>query len=238
MSRVLPIIFNTEMVRGIVDDRKAVTRRVVKKSQCTFFTKKEPRDLQKKDLYYPYDIMTDAELIANIYRSQYNPGDILYVRETWAFIPCIGCDGKYKRKGGPINCYEYQAVEYDDGESISDGCFVYRADCPYPEKVSWRPSIHMPKQAARIWLKVTNLYVERLKNMSLDDFLKEGVIIRPESFSDPENAYQQAKTEFIHIWDSTIKKPDLEMYGWDASPWTWVIEFERCERPDEDKCQR
>ena len=238
MSRVLPIIFNTEMVRAIVDDRKTVTRRVVKKSQCTFFTKKQPSDLQKKDLYYPYDIMPDAELIANIYRYPYNPGDIMYVRETWAFIPCIGCDGKYRRKGYPINCYEYQAVEYDDGESILEGCFVYRADCPYPEKVSWRPSIHMPKQAARIWLKVTNLYVERLQNMSLDDFIKEGAAIRPASFNDLENAYQQAKNKFKHIWNSTIKKPDLDTYGWDANPWVWVIEFERCEKPDEDKCQR
>ncbi len=232
MSRVLPIIFNTEMVRAIVDDRKTVTKRVVKKSQCTFFTKKQPSDLQKKDLYYPYDIMPDAELIESTYKHPYNPEDIMYVRETWAFIPCIGCDGKYRRKGGPINCYEYQAVEYDDGESISDGCFVYRADCPYPEKVSWHPSIHMPKQAARIWLKVTNLYVERLQNMSLDDFIKEGAAIRPESFNDPENAYQQAKEKFMNIWDSTVKKSDREMYGWDANPWVWTIKFERCEKPE------
>ncbi len=233
MSRVLPIIFNTEMVRAIVDDRKTVTRRVVKKSQCTFFTKKQPSDLQKKDLYYPYDIMPDAELIESTYKHPYNPEDIMYVRETWAFIPCIGCDGKYRRKGDPINCYEYQAVEYDDGDSILDGCFVYRADCSCPEKVSWHPSIHMPKEAAHIWLKVTNVYVEQLQNMSLDDFLKEGVVLRPEALNDPENAYQQAKNKFKHIWDSTVKKPDQDTYGWDANPWVWVIEFEKCERPEE-----
>lgn len=68
--------------------------------------------------------------------------------------------------------------------------------------------------------------------MNIDDFLAEGVAIRPEAFNDPENAYQQAREEFIHIWDSTIKKDDLESYGWDANPWVWAIGFERCERPE------
>lgn len=75
--------------------------------------------------------------------------------------------------------------------------------------------------------------VERLQDMSTDDFLAEGVIIRPEAFNDPENAYQQAKEEFMHIWDSTLKKPDIDRYGWDATPWVWVIEFERCEKRKE-----
>ncbi len=249
MSRVLPILFNTEMVRAILAGRKTVTRRLITPHNKK--RAKEQRYCQGNGLWIDPSIdngdkeghikdyslsplwMSWGWYIKNY--APYKPGDILYVRETWAFIPCIGCDGKYRRKGDPINCYEYQAVEYDDGDSILDGCFVYRADCSCPEKVSWHPSIHMPKEVAHIWLKVTNVYVEQLQNMSLDDFLKEGVVLRPEVLNDPENAYQQAKNEFKHIWDSTVKKPDQDTYGWDANPWVWVIEFERCEKPNEDK---
>lgn len=225
MGRVLPILFNTAMVLAILDGRKTVTRRLVKKSQCTLLGKKEPSELKKEDLFAPFDGMTDAELVSSTYRPPYRQGDILYVRETWEFLPCVECMDE-----GP-SCH-IEPVVYDDGDCESEGCFVYRASHPRPERVSWTPSIHMPKQAARIWLKVTNVWAERLQDMNIDDFLAEGVAIRPEAFNDPENAYQQAREEFIHIWDSTIKKDDLESYGWDANPWVWAIGFERCERPE------
>ncbi len=223
MGRVLPILFNTDMVLAILDGRKTVTRRVVKKSQCMLADRKEPHKLDRK--YAPYDGMTEAELIACTYRPLYEAGDIMYVRETWSFMPCIECNGDYARGIQP--CYDFQAIEYDDGDSISDGCFLYKADCKTPERITWRPSIHMPKQAARIWLKVTDVRVERLHDMTLDDFLAEGVVIWPEAFNDPENAYQQARSEFMRIWDSTIKKSQTNM-----NPWVWVIEFEKCEKPE------
>lgn len=211
MSRVLPILFNTEMTRAILDGRKTVTRRALKHPfevhPNGFITK--PRGNERLCPYTP----------------PYQPDDILYVRETWAFIPCIGCNGEYARGAQP--CYDFQAVEYDDGDSISDGCFVYRADCKTPERIVWRPSIHMPKQAARIWLKVKDVRVERLHDMTLDDFLSEGVVIRPEAFNDPENAYMQARSEFARIWDSTTRKSQTVL-----NSWVWVIEFERCEKPE------
>lgn len=216
MSRVLPILFNSDMVRSILDERKTVTRRVVKKSQCTFFTKKAPADLQKKDLYYPYNIMPNAELIANAYRSPYKKGDILYVRETFR----------------PLS--KHPAAGFDYAANWSTKYFENSREPNACNNGKWIPSIHMPKKAARIWLKVTDVMVEKLQSMNTGDFMAEGVVIRPEAYNDPENAYQQAKMEFIHIWDSTIKKQDLEMYGWDANPWVWAIEFERCEKPDED----
>lgn len=216
MSRELPILFNSDMARAILDGRKTVTRRVVKKSQCTFFTKKAPADLQKKDLYYPYNIMPDAELIASIYRSPYKKGDILYVRETFR----------------PLS--KHPAAGFDYAANWSTKYFENSREQNACNNGKWIPSIHMPKKAARIWLKVTDVMVEKLQSMNTGDFLAEGVVIRPEAYNDPENAYQQAKMEFIHIWDSTIKKQDLEMYGWDANPWVWAIEFERSEKPDED----
>lgn len=90
------------------------------------------------------------------------------------------------------------------------------------EDVKWHPSIHMPKEAARIWLKVTDVRVERLQDMKTEAFYKEGVIRAP--FDDADDL---AKSDFVELWDSTIKKQDLDRYGWGANPYVWVIEFER-----------
>lgn len=129
-----------------------------------------------------------------------------------------------------MNCYDYQAVEYDDGDSISDGCFIYRADCQNPERIVWRPSIHMPKQAARIWLKVMDVKVEQLQEITIDGCEEEGCW----------SGHNGDIFVFMALWDSTIKKADRNRYGWNANPWVWVIEFERCEKPEERslyKCQ-
>lgn len=205
MSRVLPILFNTDMVRAILDGRKTATRRIVKP---------QPKEALVYCFAgscfgtwgYPWKLGEPLR--------RWNPPchaeDILYVRETWT--------------------YHEGAV----------GGVIFKARCP--EKLAknkkWRPSIHMPKEAARIWLKVTTVRVEHLQDMSTDDFLSEGVTIRPEAYNDPENAYQQAKEDFKNIWDSTIKKADRGKYGWEANPWVWVIGFERCEKPEEERQYR
>lgn len=232
MSRILPILFNTEMVQAILDDRKKVTRRVIKPSQYIMskHNKKQPAGALalKSKTNEPWISMTDAEFIADSYRPQYNPGDILYVRETWAFAKCITCDGRYNRSQA-MNCYDLQAIEYDDGSSISDGCFVYKADCKYPGRIVWRPSIHMPKRAARIWLKVTDVYVEHLQDIDGQGCVAEGV--EKEALTEINEEF--AKGMFHDIWDSTIKKLDIGLYDWESNPWVWVIEFERCKKPEE-----
>ena len=92
----------------------------------------------------------------------------------------------------------------------------------------------MPKEAARIWLKVTDVRVERLQSITEDGAKAEGAIDNRGFIHSPENEYDRihtAREHFIKIWNSTIKKSDIDRYGWDASPWVWVIEFERCEKP-------
>ena len=86
----------------------------------------------------------------------------------------------------------------------------------------------MPKKAARIFLKVTDVRVERLQNMQEIDYYKEGI----ESYKEDgrtEKTEIEKEYEFSDLWDSTIKKADLDKFGWDANPWVWVIEFERVE---------
>lgn len=172
---IKPILFNTEMVRAILDGRKSCTRRVVKPQPT-------------------------ARYGAQGIKPPYQPGDILYVRETW--------------KKAPNGYYYYEDWQRDDIADVT----------------KWKPSIHMPKEAARIWLKVMNVRVERLQEISAESALAEGAdkYIHTNGGLD-EN---MTITSFIGIWNSTIKKSDLDRYGWDANPWVWIIEFERCEKPE------
>ncbi len=200
--RELPILFNTEMVRAILDDRKTCTRRVIKDAV------KENQEINKngKGEFELYDITSRCGIPkGKIYNPPYQPGDILYVRETWH---------KYtKRVGNGESCHLAEFYGYKASIANSE-------DANEP----WKPSIHMPKEAARIWLKVTDVRVERLQEMDKTDALKEGI--------DPRLCINlsHALTKFKKIWDSTIKKSDLDIYGWKANPWVWVIEFERCEK--------
>lgn len=214
---IKPILFNTEMVRAILDGRKTCTRRLVK-----------PQPDEKHT--YPISFITDSTekkevgcfgFAANEYGGsiqyvkppyRYAPGDILYVRETW--------------KKAPNGYYYYEDWLRNDIADVT----------------KWKPSIHMPKEAARIWLKVTHVRVERLQEITPKDAENEGVgnlFYEDIGYSeknygtevDPE--YGIAKEQFAWLWEATIKKSNLDRYGWDANPYVWVIGFERCEKPEE-----
>ncbi len=199
---IKPILFNTEMVRAILDRRKVCTRRIIK----------------------PQPTGEYATILAEI--APYQPGDILYVRETFAWCPCWDC-GFDTIPNGCRNPVIY------DSKKREHGCYMYRASCEdneYPSADTWHPSIHMPKEAARIWLKVTNVRVERLQEIAAESALAEGA--DKYIHTNGELDENMTITSFIGIWNSTIKKSDLNRYGWSANPWVWVIEFERCEKPE------
>ena len=150
------------------------------------------------------------------------PGDILYVRESvfQGVAHCLDVSG------------ETECVLTNDFEYYADG--LHKKD-HWKDKHEniWmhrRPSIHMPKEAARIWLKVTDVRVERLQEINGDDALAEGAdkYIHANGTLNED----QTITSFIGIWNSTIKKSDLDQHGWDANPYVWVISFERCAKPE------
>lgn len=213
---IKPILFNTEMVRAILDGRKSCTRRLVKtrrKDACGFcvacgfyVTRKTNGSFTGIYEYDENEIMFDNPL-----EPPYQPGDILYVRETWSkhYVP--------DENGKPKLEYCYKA----DGTDI-------KGECLPGENNRWYPSIHMPKEATRIWLKITDVRVEQLQSISGKEILKEGVnsLVHPDAFYFDMNQREL----FESVWNSTIKKADLDRYGWNANPWVWVIEFERCER--------
>lgn len=198
MSRALPILFNTEMVRAILDGRKDATRRIVK-------------GFIPDDAVWGYTAFTPKGYIScrgtfadgygeKIFKLPCETGDILYVRETW--------------KKAPKGYYYYEDWQKDDIADVT----------------KWKPSIHMPKEAARIWLKVTNVRVERLQKIAPQGAWKEGARC---SCLHPVPDCAGNKTAFVNIWNSTIKKADLDCYGWDANPYVFVIEFIRIDKPEE-----
>lgn len=198
---IKPILFNTEMVRAILDGRKTCTRRLVKPQpdekhtyQLGFITD----STEKKEVgCFGFGIDEYGGSIQYA-KPPYQPGDILYVRETW--------------KKAPNGYYYYEDWQRNDIADIT----------------KWHPSIHMPKEAACIWLKVTDVRVERLQEITIDGIRNEGLSSMAVHAGDMEIAMEEWK----NLWNSTIKKPDLNRYGWSANPYVWIIEFERCEKPE------
>lgn len=241
---IKPILFNTEMVRAILDGRKTCTRRSVSSRQFLGMLPDKCKNAApdeflkgKRMMFKPYCDMTDAELIMTAYKApyKYEPGDILYVRETvWQKI------GYYLDIDGETKPSWYNEFKYVASDEKPETGWNY----------SWakRPSIHMPKEAARIWLKVTDVRVERLQDITEDQTEEEGFLFTPpclhltgENYCDidgpctSEIKYCDMGAGELFgtvLWNSTIKKSDLDRYGWDANPYVFVIEFERCEKPE------
>ena len=210
---IKPILFNTDMVQAILDGRKTCTRRVAKNVPCHTYRIEpvyENGRFQFDCFYSSYVVALDAYAdFCMPCLPPYQQGDILYVRETWSH-PIVPSDK---------NRYVYRADE------VAEDGFKNEAHI-------WHPSIHMPKEAARIWLKVKDVRVERLQDITEEGAEKEGC---RESVCSKTKFRTSAMLNFFNLWDSTIKKSDIDCYSWQANPWVWVIEFERCEKPKEEE---
>ena len=138
----------------------------------------------------------------------YQPGDIIYVRETFRIDYLSNIPGSGR-------------IHYKADDSYADFSFpAYRYEMMRRAqlKPGWRPNENMPREAARIFPRVTDVRVERLQDIDDGGVIAEGLEIG---------------APFDEIWDKTIEKADRALYGWDANPWVWAIEFERCEKPEE-----
>lgn len=140
-------------------------------------------------------------------KSPCEAGDILWVRETWSTTDKCGLYPNW-----PVGGIHY----------------MYKADdpnCDAAKEARWYPSIHMPKEAARIFLRVKEVRIELLQAMNEEAAIAEG-------FADSPAGTISPLTRFAELWDKTIKREDLREFGWHANPWVWIIEFERCEMPE------
>jgi hypothetical protein len=188
-----PILFSAEMVRAILEGQKTQTRRKMKPAKA-----KRPKrwlidDAAVNGLVCPYG----------------EPGDLLWVREAWRVhksYDVLNAARVYGAMGGDVAyCVDYLATPRNED-------FWGRG----------RPSIHMPRWASRITLRITDVRVERLQAISEDDARAEGCPYPPEWAGRFMDRDETAKTWFKSIWN-TINGPG----AWDANPWVWAISFER-----------
>jgi|SRR5690625_1129481 len=211
-----PILFSTEMVQAILDDRKTVTRRVIKPQPDEVARESIPDwsgDLHQVKAEDPdgnrlFGFCTSPDLAEGDYygvmKSPYGqPGDLLYVRETWQVTDFLHpSDENYG--------YIYKASE--NGRDWEENADSWR----------WEPSIFMPKAASRIWLTVTDVRVERVQDISDEDIIAEGF----QHFTNADYRNFDGTTYISwwkELWDSINAKRG---YGWDTNPWVWVVEFE------------
>lgn len=253
-----PILFNTEMVRAILDDRKTVTRRVMKP--------------QPREIYHGCTLFEDdGDLIALVEAqngrleqtvSPYRSGDILYVRETWQEVYETEFDedalcGFVNIRERILNFDEIPKVE----AGISRNCatatmkprmkyYVFKAsDIEYANPQNglyWRSSTHMPREAARIFLRVTDVRMERLQDITDIEAIKEGFEGERcnHEFSDYIGGMfvctdcmntgwiKSPVIEFAQSWDNLLNIKDRKLYGWGANPYVWHITFERISKSE------
>lgn len=195
-----PILFNAEMVRALLEGRKTVTRRVVKPQPMLDGHLWKLGGAAWSDSVLSVPVMLGHSLYN---RAPYQPGDVLWVRETWCEV--MGRKGKY--------LYRAYAGERDDTRDYAIALNT------------WRPSIHMPREAARIFLRVKNVRVERLQELTLKDAEMEGMDLRGPMFVD-----------FVKVWNNTVQRHPNKFkrypYCWEDNPWVWVIEFEQISKEE------
>ncbi len=204
-----PILFSTPMVRALLEGRKTHTRRIIKsRHESGLFRVGKKNDGTVSEITsLDWDERPKDDCTNDIH-PKYKVGDVLWVRETWLQVP-LTAFGKL---------------------------FIYRSD--FDRTVSgWKPSIHMPRRAARIFLEVTGVRVERLQDISEEDAIREGVRLRIGGVPPYESRYQspdspnlhhRAKAAFREIWSGLHIKEN----GWSDNPWVWVYEFKQVEKPE------
>lgn len=188
-----PILFSTPMVKAILEGRKTQTRRIVKSiPNDTFQIWFDGGEwiVQNKN----------GQCWTKKLKPRYHKNDILWVRETFQHTKCLNLHPSDDNYG-----------------------YIYKSDDqPWEdyENWKWKPSIFMPKEAARIFIKVINVHVQRLQDISESDAIAEGIIIEKTPFIEPANA-------FASLWQSINGKK-----SWAQNPFVWVYEFERTEKPE------
>lgn len=251
----IPILFSTPMVQAILEGRKTQTRRLVDApdlisapDRFRFIGDSVGRDFPRPAIKYDDRVwyewqLTNSNEASWVERCRWEKGDLLWARESFRVNTWMHEDGevnfRYEADGAlspfiwfedgddkmPFNryweqsCADLSKAGYEPNEEERYADYDYKA-------LRLRPSIHMPKEAVRIWLQVTDVRVERLQDITEDDAIAEGVEKMGE-FVFPYKHYASgaascidAKTSFRTLWQ--------EINGdesWEANPWVWVVSF-------------
>lgn len=208
---IKPILFNTEMVQAILEGRKTTTRRIIKGVDRNYYFLGSNKQNTKVSF-----ARTTTSLPLRV-KIPYQVGDILYVRETWF-------------EGDILDSNE-DIVERDIVLYATDDLSEYGI-----EEIKWRPSIFMPKEAARIFLKVTGVRVEKLQDITEEGAKAEGAYKLAQS--NPTKCVENKDVDngsylngFKRVWFKTLPKYYKDYATFEGNPYVWVIEFQRVERP-------
>jgi hypothetical protein len=202
MTKERPILFSGAMVRAILDGRKTQTRRVCKPAAnlTAVVRVQDPNERGQRPPYWTPGWFGDEDGEAQFYCPYGEPGDRLWVRETWGFNPDF--PGMHGRA-----CYRADPGHEYDG-------------------IKWKPSIHMPRSACRLVLEITGVRVARLNDCSPADAIAEGIAPELDGWMDYGNPGCQMCLDPVDsyrtLWDSINGAG-----AWAANPWVWVIEFRR-----------
>ncbi len=229
-----PILMGTPSIQAILSGKKTMTRRIVnvgkKYNNPTSITKheyyKEPHFIDEGTaLQGHYLYFIDKEISSLQRFDKYNIDDILWVRETWCY-------------GETDEAEAYPSKQYMIDQSTNTDKVIFKADVVNDpdwvddemEPVIWKPSIFMPKKHCRLRLKIIDIKVERLQDISKEDAIKEGIF-----YAKRYGGYVYDKEgrgfhgsdpiiSFYHLWEFLNEKRG---YGWDKNPYVWVIKFKK-----------
>lgn len=206
-----PIIFSAPMVRAILEGRKTQTRRVVKLPHANPLGQWEPTTFGGGGIYttkgekVPHQGAIWHTRTGDVIGCPYGqPGDRLWVRETWGCKDADRPGVRDGRKPQPGDSIQYAANDAD--------AWQWRV----PGALPWRPSIHMPRWASRITLEITDVRVQRVQDISEEDALAEGC-----------RSQIKHSAAFADLWDSINESRG---FGWNANPYVWALTFRRVEQ--------
>lgn len=225
-----PIIFNAEMVRAILDGRKTQTRRPIQtpaknmqKNGHKVIEHRDPGDKWYKDRVWSmrnsmgvWGDFTHEEFLSKCPFGQL--GDKLWVRETFQFYSSPGSDDGQVIFNNVTDSHHWHVgpLSGDIPSNALEGYFNLVDKCQRRNGVMFKvPSIHMPRWASRVLLEITDIRVERIKDISVGDAMNEG--INHKTMNCP-------KHEFFQLWNSIYG--DM---GHERNDWVWVVEFKRVE---------
>lgn len=222
----IPILFSTAMVQAILEGRKTQTRRIIRpqpdENGVEYFENAPSLDWESvyKEQWKPWIWDTEDGERVGKFCPYGQPGDVLWVRETISY---------FKQGGGTIQREKtkYKADERWNGNNL----------------IKWTPSIHMPKAAARIWLEVVSVKVQRLQDITEQDAVAEGIV--PLAMSSMQLA-QTGQLYYDYTKPKQLFNEGLQPFwsfnslwcsinggeSWEANPWVWVVEFKRIENPN------
>ena len=209
--KIHPILFSTPMVQAILEGRKIMTRRILKLKGCKPFIP-DPDQYDKASIFF--------------WNKNYHPygqnGDILWVREKFRLIHHYGF-------------FDYKLYQYAD-ENTNAYCPIIDPDQIIPMS-PWKPSIHMPQAACRIFLENTDIKVERLQDITEEDAVNEGILKRENKITGEIGYLNPFRTDNLKFDSAVLAFRDLWIKingedSWNSNPWVWVISFERCEKPE------